>query len=130
MNSEMQEAVLNELLQEQKEANVTNAELVSVIKSVLNKVESMDQKLITLDNKPPALDIRPLREEVAAGIKRLENTIEAQPKTVEHRKVFQFFPSMNIREYCRVYGNILKWFVLFAIVCFVYRMIAGILEHY
>ncbi len=43
MNPEMLELVLTELLEEQKKETITNAEMVSVVKRVLEKQESLEQ---------------------------------------------------------------------------------------
>jgi hypothetical protein len=55
MNLEMLEIVLTELLEEQKKETITNAEMVSIVKRLLEKLENMEQ-LIQPKDGPTILE--------------------------------------------------------------------------
>ncbi len=112
MKPEMLEIVLNELLQEQKGSNLVNGELATYIKSLTEKLEVLDKK-VTARQQSQNTELTSLLQALQEDMKHLKNDIAGQKTPVIYKRVFQLFPSFNIREYYQVYGNMVKWLSIF-----------------
>jgi len=127
MKPEMFEMVLQEILQHQKETNAINVDLINHIKSVLERLDKIDKKIsVPTDAEKPELD--EIRELIHNSSRLIKSAITAKPETIIHQRNFQLFPSFNIKEYYRVYGNLMKWVVLFGIVMLFIKLIRDLLE--
>jgi hypothetical protein len=127
MEPEVLEIVLQEILHEQKETNLVNAQLAAYTKSLSDKMIDLDKRIANMDNLTEA-DYSKLLLHLQGHLDNIKSAIKATNGGVSHKKVFQFFPSFNIREYYQVYGNILKWVALFGVACMVLRLIRDLLE--
>ncbi len=127
MNPEMLELVLQEILNEQKETNLVNAQLAAYTKSLSDKMNDLDKRVAKMGNLTEP-DHSKLLQQLQGHLDNIRSAIEATHGGVTYKKVFQFFPSLNIREYYQVYGNILKWLALFGVACMFIRLIRDLLE--
>lgn len=127
MEPEMLEIVLQEILSEQKETNLVNAELAAYIKSLSDKINDLDKRIGKMGSLTE-LDHSKVLQQLQDHLDNIKSTIGAAHGGVTHKKIFQFFPSLNIREYYQVYGNIFKWLALFGTACMVIRLIRDLLE--
>lgn len=127
MEPEMLEIVLQEILNEQKETNLINAQFATYIKSMSEKMKDLDNKVGRVSNLTES-DNSKLLSQMKAYIENIKLEFEARQAGVTNKKIYQFFPSLNIREYYQVYGNILKWFTWFGVACLVIRLVRDLLE--
>ncbi len=127
MDPKMLEIVLQEILDEQKETNLVNAQLAAYIKSLSDKMTDFDKRIGKMGNLIEP-DPAKLLQQFQDDLEKVISAIDAKRGGVTHKKVFQFFPSHNIREYYQVYGNILKWMAFFGVACLVVRLIRDLLE--
>ena len=127
MGPEMLEIVLQEILNEQKETNLVNAQLAAYIKALSEKMNDLDKRISKMGNLTEPADSK-LLQQLQDHLDNIKAAIETKHGGVTHKKVFQFFPSLNIREYYQVYGNIFKWLALFAVASLVIRLIRDMLE--
>jgi len=127
MEPEMLEIVLQEILSEQKETNLVNAQLAAYTKSLSDKINDLDKRIGKIGSLTDS-DHFKLLQRVESHLDSIKSTAEAKHGGVTHKKVFQFFPSQNIREYYQVYGNILKWLALFGVACMIIRLIRDLFE--
>ena len=127
MEPEMLEIVLQEILSEQKETNLFNAQLAAYTKSLSDKMNDLDKRIAKMGSLTEP-DHSKLLQQLQGHLDSIKSSIEAKHGGVTHKKIFQFFPSLNIREYYQVYGNILKWLALFGAACMVIRLIRDLLE--
>ena len=127
MEPEMLEIVLQEILNEQKETNLVNAQLAAYIKSLSEKMNELEKRIAKIGDLIEP-DHPKLLQQLQGHLDSIKSALETKHSDVTHKKVFQFFPSLNIREYYQVYGNILKWLVLFGVACMVFRLIRDLLE--
>ncbi len=86
MNLEMLELVLTELLEEQKKETITNAEMVSIVKRVLEKLEVMEQLIQPKDG--PAI-LERLRAIQIACQGSLEKTALPSPQITKVQTVIK-----------------------------------------
>lgn len=121
------EIVLQEILNEQKETNLVNAQLAAYIKSLSDKMNELNKRFDKIGNLTEPDDSKFLHE-LQIHLGSIKSAIEAKQGGIIHKKIFQFFPSLNIREYYQVYGNIFKWLALFGIACLLVRLIRDLLE--
>ncbi len=127
MEPEMLEIVLQEILSEQKETNLVNAQLAAYTKSLSDKINDLDKRIGKMGGLTEP-DHSKLLQQLQDHLDNIKSAIEAAHGGVTHKKIFQFFPSLNIREYYQVYGNIFKWLALFGAACMVIRLIRDLLE--
>jgi len=127
MEPEMLEIVLQEILSEQKETNLFNAQLAAYTKSLSDKINDLDKRIAKMGSLTEP-DHSKLLQQLQGHLDSIKSSIEVKHGGVTHKKIFQFFPSLNIREYYQVYGNILKWLALFGAACMVIRLIRDLLE--
>ena len=87
------ELVLKEMLEDQKNANKINTDLVSTINQLTTKVNSFNEKLENQEIIAPPADIKPLQETVKKGIIQMQLVIAAQPKNVIRKLHILLFPN-------------------------------------
>lgn len=126
MEPEMLEIVLQEILSEQKETNLVNAQLAAYTKSLSDKMNDLDKRIGKMGNLTEP-DHSKLLQQLQGHLDNIKSAIETTHARVTHKKIFQFFPSRNIREYYQIYGNIFKWLALFGSACMVIRLIRDLL---
>jgi hypothetical protein len=127
MEPEMLEIVLQEILSEQKETNLVNAQLAAYTKSLSDKINDLDKRIGKMAGLTEP-DHSKLLQQLQDHLDNIKSAIRAANGGVTHKKKFQLFPSLNIREYYQVYGNIFKWLALFGAACMVIRLIRDLLE--
>src|ERR1700733_3503273 len=91
IEDESLQIVLNEMVEEQKQNNKVNKDLLAAVNNLANKIESFNEKLDNLKVTPPATDTTPIELIVAAGLDKMRKVVEAQPKNVIHEKRTLFF---------------------------------------
>ena len=87
------ELVLKEMLEEQKNANKINTDLISAINQLTTKVNSFNEKLETQEIIAPPADTKPFQEIIKKGITQMQWVIAAQPKNVTRKLQFLLFPN-------------------------------------
>ncbi len=127
MNPEMSELVLQEIVSEQKETNLINGQMAAYIKTLSDKFETLEKK-IEKQSSSSDTDLLKSVQQLRDSVTEIKSLIATKPDAITHTKIFQLFPFMNIREYCQVYGNIIKWLTLFGSVCLIVRLIRDLLE--
>lgn len=127
METEVMETVLKELLEEQKESNLINGELARYIKLLIEKFELLDKRIMAQQQSGSA-ELVALMQTLQADVTRLKSELFGRPNIITHKKIFQLFPSFNIREYYQVYGNIVKWLSIFGCAWLLASLIRELLE--
>lgn len=127
METEVMETVLKELLEEQKETNLINEGLARYVKSLTEKIEGLDKR-VKAQQQSGSADVVELMQILQADITKLKSELIGRPNIITHKKIFQLFPSFNIREYYRVYGNIVKWLSIFGCTWLLASLIREFLE--
>lgn len=126
MKPEMIEIVLNELLQEHKESSLINAQLVAYLKSLNEKIEQSNLRSDSRGQTDNSETLKLLLS-IQNDLMLLKSDVAKKPDIITHKKVFQLFPSFNIREYYQVYGNIAKWLSIFGCTYLLAGLIRGLL---
>lgn len=127
METEVMETVLEELLEEQKESNLINGELARYIKSMTEKIERLEKRVMA-QQQSRNTELITLMQTLQADVIRLKSELFGRPNIVTHKKIFQLFPSCNIREYYQVYGNIVKWLSIFGCAWLMASLIRELLD--
>jgi len=112
METEVMKTVLKELLEEQKESNLINGEIARYIESLTEQIGRLDKSVMAQQQSGNA-EIVALIQTLQADFIRLKSELLGRPNIITQKKIFQLFPSFNIREYYQVYGNIIKWLSIF-----------------
>ncbi len=126
MTDEVIETVLQEILEEQKEAIKTNQQLIAKIEYLSNQIQSINRK----QNNGEVIthvDTKALLEIVSQGINNINQIIAEQPKNVIHQKRFLFFPESHAKEY---YSVVLRWSFYIIIASYSYWLLKYIIDHW
>ena len=100
MANDMIETALASALEELETVKKGSEEQKELLHELLEKIDGLEKRLI--DQKPvplPRLNTAPIETAIVKGIIRLQQTVEAQPKTVIHQRRILLFPEYNAQEY-------------------------------
>ena len=114
MANDMVETVLAGILEELQAAKKKDEEQKVILQALENKMDGLE-KGFTEVQKQTAKQVSAAHLEIAIakGISRLQQTIEAQPKTVRKELRVLLFPEYNSKEYYRlVFGRLIFWLVV------------------
>ena len=110
------ELVLKEMLEEQKNANKINTDLVSAINQLTTKVNGFYEKLETQEIIAPPADSKPLQEIIKKGITQMQLVIAAQPRNVTRKLQFLLFPEQDAKLFYKIVFG--RWFMWLAVMLF------------
>jgi hypothetical protein len=122
MEKEKLEIVLEEVLEESKSMRGAVEELKQQIWQLKEKVEDFEKKMDGI--KPVALpvDTVPVQGIIRLGFDRIQQLIEAQPKTVVQERRFLLFPEHHATEYYRVIFRLILWLTLSTAVYYLFTL--------
>jgi hypothetical protein len=116
MEKDTLELILNEMLEEQKNANKINTDLVSTINQLTTKVNSFNEKLEKQKIIAPPADIKPLQETVKKGLIQMQLAIAAQPRNMNRKLQLLLFPEQDAKLFYKIVFG--RWFMWLAIMLF------------
>jgi hypothetical protein len=91
----MLELVLKEILNEQKETNLVNAQLAAYTKSLSDKMNDLDKRIGKMGNLTEP-DHSKLLQQLQDHLDNIKSAIDAKPGEVTHKKIFNFsLPSIS-----------------------------------
>ncbi len=110
----MVETALASALEELERVKKMEEEQKALLRKLMEKMEAMEKRFT--EHKPAPvqpLNTAPLVAAIVKGITRLQQTIEAQPKTVTKEYRVLLFPEYGAQEYYRiVFGRVIFWMVI------------------
>lgn len=121
----MVNAVLNEILAEQKDSAELLEAIEKTLASVAERLEKIDNKLENQDNIHLTEDALPIQTLVAKGMEDLKKVVAVQKKEVVRERRYLFFPEHNAKEY---YGTILRWVLYIIIATYCYLLASHMVE--
>jgi hypothetical protein len=124
-NNEMMETAMQEILEEQKEINKTNLQLIGKIEYLSSQVTIISKQQI---NKEATIktDEKVLLE-IESELENIKQLIAVQPKNIIHQKRFLLFPEQNAKEY---YSTVLRWIFYIIIASYSYSLVRYIIDHW
>lgn len=125
------ELVLKEMLDEQKNANKINNDLVSAINQLTGKVNSFNEKLESQKILPPPTDTKPVQEMIKKGIMEMQLIIATQPKNVTRKFQILLFPEHDAKLFYKiVFGRWFMWLAIMLFFTFLYKWAVHHSENY
>jgi hypothetical protein len=116
------EIVLNELIEEQKNANKINSDLVSAINQLTGKVIGVNEKLDKKENNGLHPDVKILQNILNKGITQMLFIISAQPKSVVRKFQILLFPEQDAKLFYKVvFGRWFMWLAIMLFFTFLYK---------
>lgn len=112
------------LLDEQRNANKINSDLVSAINQLTGKVNSFNEKLEKQKILPPTTDMKPVQEIIKKGIADMELIAGSQPKTVTKKIQIVLFPERDAKLFYKiVFGRWFMWLAIMLFSSFLYKLL-------
>jgi hypothetical protein len=122
IQKETLEIVLNELIEEQKNANKINSDLVSAINQLTGKVIGVNEKLDKKENNELQPDVNILQDILNKGITQMLFIKSAQPKSVVRKFQILLFPEQDAKLFYKVvFGRWFMWLALMLFFTFFYK---------
>jgi hypothetical protein len=116
MQQEILEIVLTQVMEGQKEINQSNQEIVGKVDDTTAKVLGFNKKLEQMKVQVPPVDTKPVEQIISSGLKQIAAVVEAQPKTVIHKKEYHLFPQANKDYYNWIFfRRVVPWAFVFTI---------------
>lgn len=116
------EIVLNEFMEEQKQANKINTDLVSAINQLTGKVNSFNEKLDSFKLAVPGPDFTLLQEILRKVISQVQLMISTQPKNIIRKIQILLFPEQDAKLFYKiVFGRCFMWMTIMLVLSFLYR---------
>jgi uncharacterized membrane protein len=116
------ELVLKEMLDEQKNANKINTDLVSAINQLTSKVNGFNERLERQKIVTPAADIKPVQEIIKKGILDIQIIAASQPKNVTRKFQLLLFPEQDAKLFYKiVFGRWFMWLAVMLFFTFLYK---------
>jgi hypothetical protein len=125
MENEMVNAVLNEILAEQKDAAELLEAMEKTVASIAERLEKIDNKLENGDITQLQGDVLLIQRLVAKGMEDLKKVVTVQKADVVRERRYLFFPEHNAREY---YGTVLRWVLYIVIATYGYLLASHMVE--
>ncbi len=98
-------------------------ELGTIIKALVDTVDSFQKKLEQQKMITPAADTKVVKGIVADGILKIQQTVASQPKTVTRNFWLLLFPEMYAENYYRiVFGRLLGWMMIFLLATYLFML--------
>jgi hypothetical protein len=121
MEDEIIETVLKEILDEIKIIHEQNIERKRYEEDFKNKIQSIEQKLLSIETKSSGMNLMQVQLETNA--KKIEKIINDQPKNIIHKKQILLFPEYGAREYYKlVFGRLLFWMMMFLLAFYFFSL--------
>ncbi|MBX9733924.1 MAG: hypothetical protein K2X37_07660 [Chitinophagaceae bacterium] len=107
------ELVLEEFTEEQKLHTKSVGDLVTAINSLTNRVSQFEEKLETPKTVAVNIDTKPIQEIVKKGITAITLVVDAQPKSIIHKRQILLFPEQDAKLFYKiVFGRWIFWLVI------------------
>lgn len=121
MDTEIIESVLKEILEEQRANLQVTKDLSAGIDKLVGKIEGIYQKIERQKTTPQPADTKLMEAIVSAGIRQIQQTVEAQPKRVVRQFRLLLFPEHFAEQYYRiVFGRLLFWMMIFLLATYLF----------
>lgn len=127
MENEVMNAVLNEILAEQKDATGQLEDIEKNLAAIAERLGIMEEKLDSQKIMAATADTASVQSLVAKGLDDIKKVMAGQPREVVHEKHFLFFPEHNAREY---YGTLLRWVLYIIIATYGYLLVKYMVERW
>lgn len=117
MENVMIEAVLQEILTEQKETIQQLDKMQAKMETLVNKLYDSNNSLQNQNQITPTINLQPLQDWIAREIADIKTIIKNQPANILHQKRVLLFPEHNPGAY---YDAVFRWilYALIALLCF------------
>lgn len=113
----------NNVLEELKEVKQEQQKAARTLLTLTEKVDGFEQKLSAIKVAPPAVNIAPVITTILQGLDKINNTIEAQPKSITRQVRILLYPEHGAREYYGlVFGRLLMWIFFIFIATYLYML--------
>lgn len=123
MNEEVLNAVLSEILEEQKMFNINNGLLTKAIEDFSEKLSDFENKLSNTKGSTGA-DLQMIN----TNLQILKTIIKAQPKQVIHEKRILLFPETYKQEFYKiVLGKVVKLVAIIIVTLFAFFFLRDLL---
>lgn len=123
MDNEIVESVLRDILEEQRAGIQATKEINTRIEVLAVQVEGLSQKFDQQKHIVPPGNSRLVQALVDNGIKRMEEIVSQQPKSVVRQYRFLLFPEMYADNYYRiVFGRLLFWMMIFVVATYLFML--------
>lgn len=122
IQKETLEIVLNELIEEQKNANKINSDLVSAINQLTGKVIGVNEKLEKKENNRLHPEVKILQDILNKGITQMLLIKSAQPKNAIRKFQILLFPEQDAKLFYKVvFGRWFMWLAIMLFFTFLYK---------
>lgn len=122
MEKDTLEIVLKEILDEQKNANKINGDLILAVNQLTGKINGFNEKLEKQKIVVPALDIKPVQEVIKKGVKDMELMAGSQPKNVTRKFQILLFPEQDAKLFYKiVFGRWFMWLAIMLLLTCLYK---------
>ncbi len=99
MEEEVIKTVLNEILEEFKEAKQQQIETGRILFEIKDKVDAFEENINDIKIATSAIDIKPVIAAINSELNKVKDTIAAQPKSIRKEFRILLFPEYNATEY-------------------------------
>jgi hypothetical protein len=123
MDQDVLEPVLQEILQEQKQADKLNRVNTQTLIEQGKRIAAIEKKLDQQSLSPVNIDYKLIERIMAENTDKIIRFISEQPREfVQHRRIL-LFPEHNAAEFYKLfYGRLFKWLAILFIACFLYAL--------
>jgi len=129
MEGEVIKTVLNEVLEEFKEVKQQQGETLKVLFEIKDKVASFEEKLTGLKIPPPEINTKQITFAIDAGLNKVKEAIDTQPKSITNQLRILLFPENNATEYYKiVFGRLFFWMMIFLIATYFFVLGKQLIE--
>ncbi len=124
MANDMIETALASALEELETVKKGGEEQKEMLYELIDKMDGLEKRFNEQKPVPtPRLNTAPIETAIVKGITRLQQTVEAQPKTVVHERRILFFPEYNAQEYYRiVFGRLFFWLIVILLSAYLFML--------
>jgi hypothetical protein len=113
---------LTEILEEQKNTNQINTNLITAVNQLTTKVNSFNEKLEKQKIVAPTINTEPIQAIVKKGLIDMKLTVSAQPKNVIREFQVLLFPEQDARLFYKiVFGRWFMWLAIMLFFTFLYK---------
>ena len=130
MTNDTIEMALASVLEELEASRKKDEEDKAMLQAIENKINKLEEGFNTVKMQmAKQVNTTPLETSIAKGISRLQQTIEAQPKTVRREFRVLLFPEYDAKEYYRlVFGKLIFWMVVILIATYLFMLGKQVIE--
>jgi hypothetical protein len=123
MDQDVLEPVLQEILQEQKQADTLNRVNTQTLIEQGKRIAAIEKKLDQQSLSPVSIDYKQIERIMSENTDKIIRFIAEQPREFVHHKRILLFPEHNAAEFYKVfYGRLFKWLAILFIACFLYAL--------